>query len=144
MAVAILTITAAMWLHYGGVLLRDHRVNLERAEPWHPARLAAFIASRVPADAAVLTDLGPTLAYHLPRRVLFDTPLEDFYPADLTPAEATRQMAEWNVRAIATRRSAADWFTAVEVPADAQGAFTEVPTGGPVTLMMVETERLTR
>jgi hypothetical protein len=138
----ILTANSAVWLHEGTVLQLDHRMNLARSEPWHPARLAAQIRALTPEGTAVLTDLGPPLAYHLHRPVFFDQGLTDYYEQSFPRSGDAWAIVAFDIHAVATRQTPEDFFAAAAVPAPARRGFHVVSDASNVTLLLVDPKEL--
>jgi hypothetical protein len=140
----IAALTLAAGLLYGADVLRNHRESLHLAEPWDPRLLAGVIEIITPPESPVITDLGPTLAYHLDCPVLFDQGLEDFYAPAFPPEETLSVIVDQGVRAVATRRSREQWFADAHIPAERQEAFRVHSGSSQVTLLLVDLEALRR
>jgi hypothetical protein len=141
-ALVLMAITSVAWLQYGSTLARDHLDHLIFAERFEHRRLARLIEEQTPEGSVVITDLGPSLAFHLDRPTLFCQGIPDFYERQVEPKDALRTIRERGVHAVATRLTGAEWLAWAEVPPELAGNFRTGRSVSGVTVLLIDPAQL--
>ncbi|MBN1476612.1 hypothetical protein JXA47_07665 [Candidatus Sumerlaeota bacterium] len=141
-ALVLMTITSVAWLQFGSTLARDHLDHLIYAERFEHRRLARLIEEQTPEGSVVITDLGPSLAFHLHRPTLFCQGIRDFYERQVTPENALRTIRECGVHAVATHLSGVEWLVWAGIPPELAGCFRPGRSVSGVTLLLIDRAQL--
>jgi hypothetical protein len=141
-ALVLMAITSVAWLQYGSHLSRDHLDHLILAERFEHRRLAMLIEDQTPEGSTVITDLGPSLAFHLDRPTLFCQGIPDFYERQVAPENALRMIRVRGVHAVATHLSGAEWMAWGRIPPEIRGLFRPGQSVSGVTLLLIDPAQL--
>jgi hypothetical protein len=117
---------AASGLYLGNQYTRRHRAALQEDTSWLRFQ---EIASSVNAlnegsGAAVLTDLGPHLAYHLDAHTYLDTEYGNYWRRAFALEHTFDELSRLGIRLITTKGTFDQWVDEHNIPPEAKQMFT--------------------
>lgn len=124
-------LVAATGLYWGNHYSSLHRMELrEDTSRLDFQDIAAAVNALNQERSAVLTDLGPHLAYYLDAHTYMDTDHGNYWHRAFPPERTLEEMNRLGIGFVVTGKDLDEWLEGRAIPSDARGRFKDA--GGPV------------
>ena len=131
MMVLVQVLIVVAGIYWGNHYTTRHREALQQDTSWLPFQEIAGEVNRlnVESSSAVLTDLGPHLAYHLNAHTYLDANYRNYWQRAFPLDRTMEEMDKLGIELVVTKKGYEKWLESHEIPPAARSRFTHIENG---------------
>jgi len=130
MVVLVQALIVAAGIYWGNHYTSRHRDALQQDSSWLSFQKIAGEVNRlnVESGSAVLTDLGPHLAYYLDTHAYLDSRFRNYWRRAFSRKRTLEEMDKLEIELVVTKEDYEKWLESHKIPPEARNLFTHIET----------------